>query len=111
MPSVSTQKNPVVKYNLPGVYDVRLTVYGSRFNHSITKKAYITIDSLPVAQFANSIDVGKLTSQINPDMLNHMFGFLVITLQVRIQIQVIIIQKELMKLNMLRLMFVVQILR
>ncbi|MGB3083843.1 MAG: PKD domain-containing protein, partial [Saprospiraceae bacterium] len=60
VPSVSTQKNPVVKYNLPGVYDVRLTVYGSRFNHSITKKAYITIDSLPVAQFANSIDVGKV---------------------------------------------------
>ncbi|MBK9107452.1 MAG: PKD domain-containing protein [Saprospiraceae bacterium] len=50
-PSVSTEVNPVVRYDNPGVYDVRLTVYASRFDHALTKKLYITIDSLPNAEF------------------------------------------------------------
>ncbi|MFZ1424076.1 MAG: PKD domain-containing protein [Saprospiraceae bacterium] len=60
VPSVSTQKNPIVRYDNPGVYDVRLTVYASRFNHSITKKVYITIDSLPDAEFTNSETQGQV---------------------------------------------------
>lgn len=60
VPSVSTLKNPVVRYDLPGTYDVRLTVYSTRFNHSITKKAFITIDSIPDAAFTNMVTVGKV---------------------------------------------------
>jgi PKD repeat protein len=50
-PSVSLSANPVVRYDLPGVYDVRLTVYASRYHHGLTKTMYITIDSLPDASF------------------------------------------------------------
>ncbi|MBK8955070.1 MAG: PKD domain-containing protein [Saprospiraceae bacterium] len=64
-PSVSTEVNPVVRYDNPGVYDVRLTVYASRFDHALTKKLYITIDSLPDAEFdfnanGNQVDFTSL---------------------------------------------------
>lgn len=55
-PSLSFDVNPVVRYDNPGVYDVKLTVYASRFNHSLTKKLYITIDSLPAADFSHVIN-------------------------------------------------------
>ncbi|MBK9107453.1 MAG: PKD domain-containing protein [Saprospiraceae bacterium] len=61
VPSVSTQRNPVVRYDLPGKYDVRLTVYSTRFNSSITKKEYVTIDSVPVAGFTQSVNVGQVS--------------------------------------------------
>lgn len=60
VPSVSTQRNPVVRYDLPGKYDVRLTVYSSRFNSSITKKEFVVIDSIPVASFSQSVNVGQV---------------------------------------------------
>lgn len=60
VPSVSTVKNPVIRYDLPGKYDVKLTVYSSRFNHSITKTIYITIDSFPIAGFTHLVNVGKV---------------------------------------------------
>lgn len=50
-PSVSSDVNPVVRYDNPGVYDVRLTVYSTKFKHGLTKKLYVTIDSLPDAEF------------------------------------------------------------
>jgi PKD repeat protein len=60
VPNFSTAKNPVVRYDLPGTYDVKLTVNSSRFHHSLTKKIYITIDSIPIANFSTTIDVGKV---------------------------------------------------
>ncbi len=63
VPSFSTAKNPSVRYDLPGTYDVKLTVLSSRFSHSLTKKIYITIDSVPIAAFTNSVDVGKVDFQ------------------------------------------------
>lgn len=59
-PNFSNQKNPIIHYELPGTYDVRLTVYSSRYHHSVTKTFYITIDSIPVASFSNTINVGKV---------------------------------------------------
>lgn len=56
IPSLSFDVNPVVRYDNPGVYDVKLTVYASRFNHSLTKKQYITIDSLPAADFSHLVN-------------------------------------------------------
>jgi len=50
-PSISKEVNPVVRYDNPGVYDVRLTVYATKFKHAITKKLYVNIDSLPDADF------------------------------------------------------------
>lgn len=60
VPSVSTAKNPVVRYDLPGKYDVKLTVYSSRFNSHITKKEFIIIDSVPVASFSQVVNVGQV---------------------------------------------------
>ncbi len=60
VPGISTQKNPVIRYDLPGVYDVRLTVYSSRFNSSLTKKAFVLVDSTPIAAFKDSVDVGTV---------------------------------------------------
>lgn len=60
VPSVSTAKNPVVRYDLPGKYDVKLTVYSSRFNSHITKKEFIIIDSIPIASFNQLINVGQV---------------------------------------------------
>lgn len=60
IPSFSTAKNPVVRYDFPGKYDVKLTVYSSRFNSNITKKEFITIDSIPIASFSQMINVGQV---------------------------------------------------
>ena len=55
-PSVSFVQNPIVRYDNPGTYDVKLTVYSSSANHKLTKKLYITIDSLPDAEISNSLN-------------------------------------------------------
>jgi len=55
-PSVSFLQNPIVRYDNPGTYDVKLTVYSSSSNNKLTKKLYITIDSLPDAEISNSLN-------------------------------------------------------
>ncbi len=60
VPSVSIAKNPVVRYDLPGTYDVKLTVYATKFHSSLTKTFYLTIDSIPVAGFTTSTNIGKV---------------------------------------------------
>jgi PKD repeat protein len=55
-PSFSLSKNPFVKYTNPGIYDVSLTVYSSRYSRTITKKLYIAIDSAPAAEFSHTIN-------------------------------------------------------
>lgn len=54
-PSSSLQQNPFVRYDNPGVYDAELTVYSTKYNRRLTKKLYITIDSLPKADFSYSV--------------------------------------------------------
>src|SRR4030095_8184046 len=46
-PSSSTQQNPAVVYNTPGVYEVSLTVTNGLGNNSLTLQNYITISSTP----------------------------------------------------------------
>jgi PKD repeat protein len=43
-PSTSTLENPVVVYNLEGVYDVTLTVTNEGGNNTLTKQDYIAVD-------------------------------------------------------------------
>jgi len=47
----ATQKNPVITYNSPGVYNVQLTVSNNSGSNSITKNQYITVYDNPVVQF------------------------------------------------------------
>ena len=50
-PSSSTMQNPQVVYNNPGVYDVTLTVTNSVGDATTTMSSFITVNSVPVADF------------------------------------------------------------
>ena len=50
-PRYSSQKNPVVTYNNPGVYNVKLSVEGRRYGGTARKNMYIRIDSIPLSKF------------------------------------------------------------
>lgn len=54
-PSTSTQQNPTVTYNTPGVYNVSLTVSNSGGSNTMTKNNYITVNNCtPVANFVGN---------------------------------------------------------
>ncbi|NJK96328.1 MAG: PKD domain-containing protein [Bacteroidales bacterium] len=44
-PSSSTQQNPLVTYNTPGIYSVTLKVTNAYGNNSVTKTGYITVSN------------------------------------------------------------------
>ncbi|MCC6816709.1 MAG: PKD domain-containing protein [Saprospiraceae bacterium] len=50
-PNGSFVKNPIIKYERPGKFKVKLIVSSLKNNAQITKDTFITIDSLPLAQF------------------------------------------------------------
>ncbi len=52
-PSSSTQQNPTVTYNTPGVYNVSLTASNSMGNDVETKASYIVVSPVVIAPVAN----------------------------------------------------------
>lgn len=44
-PSSSTEQNPVISYNTPGVYDVTLTASNGQGNNTLTKQTYVYVSS------------------------------------------------------------------
>jgi gliding motility-associated-like protein len=59
-PATSTQQNPTICYNVPGVYTVSLVAYNGPMQDSIAKVAYITVQActMPVVQFvANQTEI------------------------------------------------------
>ncbi|MEP7197753.1 MAG: PKD domain-containing protein [Saprospiraceae bacterium] len=50
-PTGSFVKNPTIKYTRPGTYQVKLVVSSLKNSAQIIKDTFITIDSLPLAQF------------------------------------------------------------
>ncbi|MEO6190821.1 MAG: PKD domain-containing protein, partial [Saprospiraceae bacterium] len=60
-PTGAATKNPIVKYTRPGTYLVKLAVNSSKYSTSVTKDKYITIDSLPLAQFDPVINGSTVT--------------------------------------------------
>lgn len=54
-PATSTSKNPLVSYNTGGEFDVKLTVTTSFGTHIVLKTDYITVTSLPTADFTANI--------------------------------------------------------
>ncbi len=55
-PSSSTLQNPAIIYTTPGIYPVSLTVSNANGSDAVTMDAYIEVLSLPVADFAYSIE-------------------------------------------------------
>ena len=48
-PSSSTSQNPIVRYNTPGIYDVKLFVSNNAASDSLIMTEYIAVNQLPVA--------------------------------------------------------------
>ncbi|MFN5323753.1 MAG: M43 family zinc metalloprotease, partial [Bacteroidota bacterium] len=51
-PSTSTDQNPVVQYNTPGVYDVTLTAYTSAGSNTRLRTGHVIVSSSPAATAA-----------------------------------------------------------
>ncbi|MDD3878062.1 MAG: PKD domain-containing protein [Bacteroidales bacterium] len=52
-PSSSTQKNPLIQYNTPGIYEVKLTVANGFGTDSLTKNDYIEVFEAGLAPVVN----------------------------------------------------------
>jgi photosystem II stability/assembly factor-like uncharacterized protein len=63
-PAVSTDPDPVVTYNSPGVYDVTMIVNNGYFSDTLIRQDYITVTDQPVAP-AISVNGFELTSNIS----------------------------------------------
>ncbi len=59
-PTGSFVKNPIVKYNNPGKYKVKLVVSSLKNNDQIEKDTFIIIDSLPLANFDAVVNVSTV---------------------------------------------------
>ncbi len=55
-PETSTSHNPVVTYNLPGVYDVTLFVHNGSDTDTLVKYNLIQVNDLPVANFVYTVN-------------------------------------------------------
>lgn len=78
-PATSTQQNPTVTYNTPGIYPVQLTVTNSQGTNSITKNSLINVGSntadftnwIYVEDFANATVFDEKWYVNNPDQSNN----------------------------------------
>lgn len=68
-PSTSTQQNPQVTYQTPGIYDVKLVVSNADGSDSIIKLDHIEVDVLGIKTFENQFDV-KLYPNPTNDFFN-----------------------------------------
>ena len=62
-PTTSTEPNPTITYNTPGIYDVSLQVSNADGNDVLTQSNYIIVEASPVAQFGTMIDGLEVTFQ------------------------------------------------
>jgi PKD repeat protein len=76
-PSTSFETNPTVTYNVPGVYDVSLTVYNAAGADQVTLPAYISVDGPPTPDFLFDIQdftVNFTDLSIDASSVNWHFG-------------------------------------
>lgn len=60
-PSSSTLQNPVVTYNLPGVYTVTLTASNALGENTMTETSFITVGDIPTAGFTSTANLLSVT--------------------------------------------------
>jgi len=75
-PASSSEKNPIVTYDIPGLYDVALTVTGPNGPETITKTDYISVSDEPQAKWEIVYQNGLWISDIQfyDDNLGYMCG-------------------------------------
>jgi PKD repeat protein len=54
MPATSTDQNPTVTYNTPGVYSVTLKAVNALGESTITETSYITVNTVPTSGFTST---------------------------------------------------------
>lgn len=54
-PETSTLENPIVTYNLPGIYNVKLEATNSAGTKSLVKNSFISVNPNPIAGFSQSV--------------------------------------------------------
>ena len=75
-PSSSTEENPSVIYNTPGVYDVSLTVQNPSGNNTVTVTELITVLNFPTADFNFILDGTTVTFEnLSADATNFTWNF------------------------------------
>ncbi|MCR9290690.1 choice-of-anchor B family protein [Saprospiraceae bacterium] len=60
-PEVSTEQNPVIVFNTPGVYSASLEVTNSAGNSEMSQSQFIVVEATPSADFDYSEDMGVIT--------------------------------------------------
>ena len=76
-PATSTMQDPVVTYNNPGSYDVRLTVTNTVGTSTELKDFYITVEDLPIPNF-DFFEIAPLTYEFennSSDALTYLWDF------------------------------------
>ena len=63
-PSSSTEQNPLVVYDNPGIYDVSLTVSNSAGQNTATEVGYIVVTTVPVAGYTSDVN-GTIVDFLN----------------------------------------------
>ncbi len=75
-PNTSTQQNPLVVYNTPGVYSVTLTVGNAAGNATATQNNYISVGTVPTANFTAGVSSNIVTfANASSNALSYSWNF------------------------------------
>ncbi|MEO1259168.1 MAG: PKD domain-containing protein [Bacteroidota bacterium] len=75
-PSTSTAQNPIVEYNVPGIYSVTLTVENVAGNNSLTQTDFIIVNGVPVADFTfDQIGTTVIFTNTSTGATNYLWDF------------------------------------
>jgi len=64
-PATSTDQNPVVTYDAPGIYDATLSASNIAGSNSVTFTEYVTVNDVPVGDFDFTTDLGVVIFENN----------------------------------------------
>ncbi|MEP7195460.1 MAG: PKD domain-containing protein [Saprospiraceae bacterium] len=65
IPSISSEKEPLISYPTKGIYDAKLTVSNSKYTSTKVEKGFVRVDSKPKSEFDNKAPLGNSIEFIN----------------------------------------------